>query len=600
MVSTVSAFLDAHSAVIALGVILAVFVAFFAEWRPPEVVASAGAAAFLILGILTPDQAVGVFSNSAPITIGAMFIVSGALLRTGILEAASRRIVALAGNSPRAAVGAVLGGATVASGFMNNTPVVMVLVPVARRLARKLGAAPSRLLLPMSYAAIIGGTCTLIGTSTNLLVDGVAQDLGLAPFSMFEITGMGVLVALVAGAYLYIVGSRLVPARSSLSDVLEQEKKPRFIAEVVVPLDSPVIGKALEDVPVFRNPDVTVVDLLRHGASRRYSMKSLTLEAGDRVLIETPAAELMGIRESGKLAVGGREEFQPVSSRELVVVEALIGPGRGLLGRALRDLDLPSRFGVFPLALHRRGRNIGAEFEAEPLQVGDTILFEGSPEAVGRLATRFDLLSLAESSERPFRRRRAPVALATLAGIVVLAALDVLPIAALALIGAAAVMLTRCIDVDEAMASIDGRILVLIFAMLIIGAGMEQAGAVRLIVDGAAPLLRSAPPWLILACVYALTSILTETVTNNAVAVVVTPVAASLAADLGFDPRPFVVIVMFAASASFATPIGYQTNTIVYMAGGYKFSDFLRVGLPMNIIVGIATVALVPMFWPLV
>jgi di/tricarboxylate transporter len=291
--------------------------------------------------------------------------------------------------------------------------------------------------------------------------------------------------------------------------------------------------------------------------------------------------------------------LQPLSARELVVVEALVGPGRGLLGRSLRQLDLPTRFAVFPLAVHRRGRNIGVLFEDEKLQIGDTVLLEGSPEAVARLGTQFDLLSLTASAERPFRRRRAPIALVVVIAIVALGAFGVLPVPALALIGAAVVMLTRCIDLDEAMASVEGRLLLLIFAMLVIGAGLEQAGSVQFVVDGLTPLLRDAPPWVVLMCIYGLTSLLTEAVTNNAVAVIITPVAATLAAELGLDPRPFVVAVMFGASASFATPIGYQTNTIVYTAGGYRFSDFLRIGVPMNIVVGATAVVLIPLFWPL-
>ncbi|MHA6288208.1 SLC13 family permease [Maricaulis sp. CAU 1757] len=595
MITAFAGLLDTHSAWIALALVGLLLAAFITEAYPPEVIAAAGAAAFLTLGLVDTSTALAAFANPAPITIGALFVITGALLRTGILEAVSRRLIGLASTAPAAALASMFGGTFAASAFLNNTPVVMIMTPIARRLAEPLRTLPSKLLIPVSYAAILGGTCTLIGTSTNLLVDGLARDLGLPPFSLFEITGLGLGVGLVGGLYLLLAGPLMLPMRPSLSDTLERREQSRFIAEVVVPMNSALIGQPPRQAAPFRHPDVSLVDLLRDGRSFRAELDATRLRAGDRLVVETSAGELLGLRET----LGRQSEIQPLSSRKLVIVEALVGPGRGLVGRTLADLDLPTRYGVFALALHRRGRNFGGGFEHEHLQVGDTVLFEGAPDAIAQLSARIDLLSLNQTAARPYRRRRAPVALLILAGIVLLAAFDIAPIAALALIGAALVLVTRCIDASEAMSSIDGRLLTLIFAMLIVGSGLEQSGAVELVIGQVAPGLAGAPPWLVLALVYGLTSVLTETVTNNAVAVIMVPLAAALAAQLGLDPRPFLVAVMFAASASFATPIGYQTNTLVYMAGGYRFADFLVIGLPMNIVVGIATILLTPRFWPL-
>jgi di/tricarboxylate transporter len=270
-----------------------------------------------------------------------------------------------------------------------------------------------------------------------------------------------------------------------------------------------------------------------------------------------------------------------------------------MIGRRVATLRLHRRYGVYLLAIHRAGENIRTNLDDVRLLPGDTLLFESSPEGIRRLTEDLGVINLSEPAERPYRRTKAPLVIGVVAAIMLLAALEVLPIAALAVIGVAIVILTRCIDTDEAYQSLDGRILILIFSMLAISRSMVDTGAVALIVDAVVPLLADLPPMLMLAAVYFLASAMTETITNNGVAVILTPIVIALAAGLGYDPRPFVVAVMFAASASFATPIGYQTNTMVYSAGGYRFTDFVKVGLPMNVICGLTSIFLIPFFWPL-
>jgi di/tricarboxylate transporter len=579
---------------IAIAILAGMFVLFVLERTPVEVTAIGGAALMLVLGILPVREATAVMSNPASWTIAMLFLVMGGLVRTGAVEAVISAVGRYAGDQPKTTVALLIGTTAVASAFMNNTPLVAVMIPVMIQLAMKIGVAPSKLLIPLSYMTVLGGMITLIGTSTNLLVDGVAADRGLEHFSLFEIAPVGIAVAIAGGLFLALFGDRLLPVRQSMGVLLNDRRKMKFFTEVAVPVDSQLIGQPVMDIDIFKRDGVRVIDVLRGDASLRRDLAAVTLEAGDRVVLRTEMTELMGLHARKDVHL-----VDKLSSVKTETVEVLIGPGCRMEGNRLGDLRLRRRYGVYVLAVHRRNQNIGRQLDDLIVRVGDTLLLEGTVEDIQRLAADMDLVDVNRPRVMAYRRSKAPIALAALALIVVLSALDLAPILPLALIAVAVILITQCVDSDEAFSFVDGRLLAMIFGMLAVGEGLDQSGAVGMIVTGVAPWLDGLGPFMLILAVYFIGLVLTEFLSNNAVAVVYTPIAIELAEKLGHDPRPFVVAVMFSATLAFATPVGYQTNMMVYGPGGYRFSDFTKVGIPLNIITMLVVCALVPLIWPL-
>ena len=587
---------------------------FIWEKLPPDIVALSALFLLLVIPfnghpILIPaDKAArseilgGIFANSAILTVSFMFIVGAAVERTGLVEVLGKWFGKVAGTTEKRVLLMLAVLTVFTSAFLNNTTVVVVFLPMLLGLCRRAKLVPSRLLIPLSYFAIMGGMCTIIGTSTNLVANGIMKQKGLVPFSVFEITPIGICFAVAACVYLLIAGPKLLPKRESLATLIDVDDSREFLTAAIVSEDSPLVGKTVGEAGLAKRRDLRVIEVRRRGDRVSTPLLKIRFEAGDRVIMKSHLSGVMGINDLPGLDVSTKAALglSHVQTEKAAIMEGMIGPKSSFVGHSLRELNFRQQYGLIVLAMHRQGENLRENFEKVPLEVGDTLLLEGSAERMKQLFAERAFINLSQPKQQNVARtERQGIALAALAAVVVFGSMDLVSFEWVAMGAALLVCLGGCLTNDEVYQAIEWRVITMILGMLGLGAAMDQTGAARTLATAFMHMAGGWNPVAILSIVLLVTIILTELLSNNAVAALLVPLAIELAHGLGLDPRPFVVAVMLGASCGFAVPTGYQTHLLVYSAGGYRFADFLKIGIPLDLIIWLMGTWLIPVFWHL-
>lgn len=582
-----------------LVLIVVALVFFTVEWVSSDVVALGLLLTLVLTGLLHSRDAFAGFGSETVLMVLGLLIMTSALVNTGVVELAGRAILRHAGTNISTLLAVVMVAVASLSAFISNTAAAAFFLPVVLGIAAKSKVSPSRLLMPVAFASILSSSVTLISTSTNLVISGLMSNAGLAPMGMFELSPVGIPVAVTGLIYMFFIGRRLVPDRAGADGLLEQFGVRSYITEVLVQPDSPLVGKTLADANLGRNLDLSVVRVLREPNQYLWPRQDMRLRAGDVLLVEGAREDVLQVKDTAGIEIRPDVTLSDPDLRteDTSMVEALIVPGSRLVGRTLRTVNFRERYGLQVLGLNRHGRNLLEKLSRSVLRVGDVLLVQGRTRSIARMADEGIVNVLNAVEEKRINRPRAWLAMGIFAGSLALAASSVLALPVAVMLGAFGVFVTRCINASDAYRQVEWRVVILIACMLGLGQAMIQTGAAQYLAEHVAALTSGLSPLWLLGGFFVLTVLLTQPMSNQAAAAVILPIAIQTATHLGLNPRTFVMGIAVAASCSYLTPLE-PACLMVYGPGRYRFVDFIRVGAPLTIIIFVLALLLVPKIWP--
>jgi di/tricarboxylate transporter len=589
--------------VVLVVLVLAVFL-FATEKLPVDVVAIALMSILIVFGVVTPTEGVSGFSNSATITVAAMFVLSSAFYRSGAVVKIGQTMARLFKYNFWVAIFCLMLVVGFVSAFINNTPVVAIFIPILASAAATTNKSLSKMLMPLSFASMFGGVCTLIGTSTNILVSEIAADHGMQPFGMFEMSKLGLIFFVAGIVYMMLVGIHLIPKRKSESDLVQKFGMGDYLTEIVLLEKAPSVGKKIIDSPLKNQLEIDILEVNRGGVKYFMPSEQMVLQQGDILKVRCNVEKIKTLQERQGIGLKANLKFQDEMERDhMVLFEAVIAPNSQFEGKTIKKIDFKRKYGATVLAIRHRGEVMREKVAGTVLRSGDTLLIEAPAEHINffrelELLGKNTFLIVSPVGLPSYKKDKIIPVLLTFISIIVLASLNVLPIMVAALLGCVFLVVTKCITMEDAYKAIDWKVIFLLAGAMSLGVAMERSGTASLISGFLINIIGDWGPIAIVSALYLITSMLTEMMSNNASAVLLTPIAIATAVSLGLDARPFLMAITFAASSSFMTPVGYQTNTMIYGAGNYRFMDFVKVGTPLNIIFWIIATFMIPVLFP--
>jgi di/tricarboxylate transporter len=573
---------------------------FATEKLSVDVVALVIMSTLLAFQIITPEEGISGFSNKATVTVAAMFVISAGLFKTGAVRYLGKITSDIFNRSYWLGMITVMIAVGFFSAFINNTPVVAIFIPILLGVAKDIKVSRSKLLMPMSFASMFGGICTLIGTSTNILVSSIAEKSGLKAFTMFEFAPLGIILFIIGTVYMLTIGIKLIPERRAEGDLLESFRLQEYITEVVLLPNSTSIGHKIKEAPLVKEIDIAIIEIIREGEILAVPSPETVLQIGDVLKIRCDLEKFKKIQARKGILFQPQYKWhdEDVESEDTKLVEAVVALNSYFINKSLIELNFRENFGASVLALRHRGKLMRDKLSDTKLNAGDALLLEVKADRYNQLVQNPSFVITSEIETEKFRKRKLIPALIIVFGVVLTATLGIMEIVVSSIIGSILMVLFGCIRMEEAYKAIEWRIIFLLAGVLTLGIALENTGAAKLL---SATIVSSVESWggpfAIVSAFFLITSLLTGVMSNNATAALLAPIAIATANTLQVSPRPFLVAVMVAASASFMTPVGYQTNTLIYGPGQYRFMDFIKVGTPLNIILWIAATFLIPYFW---